>query len=1347
MQLVQTFGRRLRTISANRLLQALPPFAGASNAFNLATFAFEGTGTPANSIALFGHAFPKGEVTPQAPLLLRRQDNNEPIRTQMNVLARWPDGSVKTALLAAELPTLADGATLATVLRVGEAHPDPGPDLTFGAALAGRSALISAFNPADAATPVWTFDPLAGIGAPDWHVGPLAISARREVAVPQSAVGVTSVRLIVDVTVTKDGMLYLDVCWSNDRMMHPGGGTATLGYTIAIDGEVLYSQKPTTGPARFLNQYIQWIRQVGRNADGSIKVGRGQPREQLVYFRPDQDLLVRSRLTSKYETVGTLHPAVDDTIATTLAESDGRATDPYWHMGTSRDQSLAGGRQEIGYRTLANCRWQRDGNRNAIKLAHRQFEAMAARPIYFATWKADYPDDPQITETRWVQSVDWPKFTLHSTTSSPAGTPRTQASGLPTNQRPTNNTTDHVNVEHAHHGSFNWTPALLAGRRLAYDSLAAKAAWSVADAQNRANGQIFTHLPSADDMVPDPETGRNWAIRPFFSQTRSWAWDMRDNIDCAGIIPDAWPNAQWYRDNARAWINSFYDIFPTIHGIWGLGPGGIGFPVLSAAGNGSGEQGMPGFMFSFILVSLVTGLRAELCGPNMPAVLSELARIRVGSVLNGGFPYRNAYAGHDIIVRSDAAPQNATTWAQVWTKTQARGLVAIPPDWSSGSVSERDWQRNTITSLSLLAELEELDPEVRAGCRDALILLRSERQGTTHDPHPSHRPSQFLGPNMMTNALCAPDHSWQYNAPPVIPAGQVFTPPGDLAEGGIVGFVRWIGCIPRNSAGGMGVNDAFVIVSQPAGDPFVISQGGVVRLGPGKTLPPDPVTFSVYCRTWDQDRATDPATEHRSATVTISVQPVWIAPQIAAGGPFEVGENATVGATIFTPSLANTPTQPVTWSKQGGDPDNLFAVNAATGAVTVAASLAGRVGQTLALVVRAANPGGSTERTFTLNITTPLFAPVIQVGQTVTIEEALPAGAYAAPDLVITGSAATSLTIISGDPNGRFESVVPNRIRTAQVLNRAQQSSYSLSVRAANSVGEDTKTVTVNVTHASWIWTTTADTVYLGAYDLSRRLRLSYGGPLFRAIRLSDNAEQDFGAGGTVSVADVEAFANGGAVEVMTLYDQSLFGNHLATAGPNGRPALTNGSGVAYAINGRPVMYLTGNRGLKRVSFATGSTVDFAAFAIARATVNQNTARIIALSAADGGDDNTGATSFRFMRTSLNVANMRRNGGVTDGGHATSWPIDTNRFVGAVTSNAADWGRRLIVNNSISGAVSQSFTAMNATAALRLGHFSGDVPTHAWEGLIGRLVITGFVQKASDIDAIRNSAMTDYGVS
>jgi hypothetical protein len=194
---------------------------------------------------------------------------------------------------------------------------------------------------------------------------------------------IVSVRLIVDVVVTSDGILEVDVCFSNDRVMHPNGGIARFGYTIEIDGQMVYEQRPASGPARDLLQYSQWIRRRGRGTDGTVYgVTTHRP-----LFRPDFDLLVRSGVQLNIDR-SQLPAALVNPTSMTNEYNAGLAavSDPYHNWGLARHAGQTGGRPEIGYRTLANALWLTTGNRIAQLLAQRQFEAAATRPMYYYDW-------------------------------------------------------------------------------------------------------------------------------------------------------------------------------------------------------------------------------------------------------------------------------------------------------------------------------------------------------------------------------------------------------------------------------------------------------------------------------------------------------------------------------------------------------------------------------------------------------------------------------------------------------------------------------------------------------------------------------------------------------------------------------------------------------------------------------------------------------------------------------------------------------------------------------------------------------------------------------------------------
>ncbi len=89
-----------------------------------------------------------------------------------------------------------------------------------------------------------------------------------------------------------------------------------------------------------------------------------------------------------------------------------------------------------------------------------------------------------------------------------------------------------------------------------------------------------------------------------------------------------------------------------------------------------------------------------------------------------------------------------------------------------------------------------------------------------------------------------------------------------------------------------------------------------------------------------------------------------------------------------------------------------------------------------------------------------------------------------------------------------------------------------------------------------------AGTPFVAAHAMTRALFASYDGPLFRALRVSDQQEKDIGvvaAGGLVDIASLNSFCAGTSCKVTTLYDQSGNGNDMWRADdPNTNQPGTN---------------------------------------------------------------------------------------------------------------------------------------------------------------------------------------------
>lgn len=848
-------------------IQALAP-----GPVTLGTFGFEGTGLPANTIALFGHAFEQGTIEPTDPVLLRHVGTAVPLRTQINALSRWPDGSVKTALMAVELPALADGERFATKLSVGEVHPTPGTAQSFAALLTRRTAMVRTWAPGNTTTPLWSFDPFTAIGDDRWHEGPLAISTRIETPMPASAntEGRQSVRLIVDMIATKDGTLELDVCFSNDRLPYTsqnqtrGGfancGPASFGYTIEIDGQIVYDQRPASGAATTLMQYSQWIRRRGRTSTG-VTLGWASHRP---FFRPDLALLVRSGVQQNYLTARPVDQTqIDVQIGHHLNAGATRETDPYWPWGLNRSAGAVGGRPEIGYRPFWGAVWLTEGPRNAQILSQRAFEAAATRAMYYRDWEDD----------EWINPVAWPRFTIaRGAGTSPPGTPKHLAISTP--QAPTHTQTNHITIDRAHHGAFSFLPALLSGRRLAYDSLAARVNWLV-----MMNN--FRHVPRSEvpplasppprwrgTVTPDHKTGVGWGPRFGAGQTRDAAWDMRCIVDAAAIMPDSWPSRTLYDHHVEAYFSAYAAQIPAVNARWAPD---LGTPFFHA-----NTPRAVNYMMHFVTPSLLTAQRCGIGGPSRDVFIENFCRARVGWITEPTFNHRNFQSGRSFTWTSEDGTQDAKTWAQVHSFTVNHSLLGdTPEDWTTNP-GEGDYVRNANMTLINIAYALDVPLDIKAMAADAAVLCASERirPETGVANRPVAEPQSYYRGNFQTNAVWPAGITSERDIAPVIPTGQSFPVPASTPADTVVGVVAVMGVLPRNSAPGRASSDAFAIVSQPAGNPLSVSGGGVLRVANPAALGREPFIVQLYCRTWEQRGLNDPKTEHRSATVAVTIMPV-----------------------------------------------------------------------------------------------------------------------------------------------------------------------------------------------------------------------------------------------------------------------------------------------------------------------------------------------------------------------------------------------------------------------------------------------------------------------------------------
>ncbi len=796
--------------------------AQAAASGQIARLAIIGSGAPAGTVVLFGHGFVRGQLAPSDSVVLQSPDGKTVLPTQFNPVTSWPDGSVKVALLAVESPALADGEKFACVLVKAKSPGQTIQPLDAQQLLKGRTAMLTiapkSGNP-------WSVDLLEAIAGDDrWHYGPLAVSFRLEKKVPPEHVGgCTSLRLVADVIATKDGILEVDWRLANDLVMKPGGGPATYAYRVSIDGAEVYSQQEGTHI-----QYTAWVRRAGRGSSGPMPV---RP-----VVQPDYDLLVRGGFTLPWDR-SLPSAAYEATITRTIANELPTANQPYPTWGITRYAGAGGGRQEIGYRTYACMVWIKSGDPAAQFLAQRQLEVGMSRPQNL--W-----DDQLGT---WLNPEDWPKFTsrVPEQNFSPAGTARLEACGFPPDQRPAANDREHLTVDHAHNADYWSVVALLSGRRMAFDGLAMNAAWQTIDHNDRERPEYRMNWR---ELPLDYKTGIGWAPRLGAPQTRGFAWGLRDVSLAAALLPDRYPRREFYNRNALAWINSY----------------GVNLKRLTA------EQGelagyvphtnlrthVPNFMASFVMYAMLDAVNLGVAGEHGLPVLEYFARFRVNSFSSPHFNWRIAASGCDIFIGDGT--NLFTTWAQSQARHEATGRNT-PPDWSV-YFCEGDWNRNVLAGLALLRDAP-LPLELRAKAADAMVLYRSERPKPPHN-RPRIRPDEFFGPFENLNSLCPYGSTWRWDVPPVVRSGQRFRAV-EPKPGQLIGLVVTDGGLPRASR--PEGHDAFVIVSQPEGKPFVISRGGAIKLaGPA---PKGRFTIQVYATTYD-----DEDKEHRGPTVPVEIE-------------------------------------------------------------------------------------------------------------------------------------------------------------------------------------------------------------------------------------------------------------------------------------------------------------------------------------------------------------------------------------------------------------------------------------------------------------------------------------------
>ncbi|WP_428662811.1 hypothetical protein [Reyranella sp.] len=320
----------------------------------------------------FNQIFAEGDV-PQGQSV-SATIGTQTIALQMDVVSRYADGSVKSAVLTAVAPTIAAGTTLQGSLTPSSA--------TAGTAIAANAALAQGYdlkvNMDIAGLGAVTVDAAqklsAAVSGNNFDVirqGPLATEISFDVAVTRA------LRLTFDVVTYADGSVSTKVWFRNDAAMGSSGGAIQFNsLSIVEDGTTRFSKTNLTQ-----YQYQVWAQDVTGDSSAT----------QTLNVKHDIDYLERTGAIWSYDLTASVGAAgaVPSSWTNVLGGN-----------GLTQYMPTTGGRPDIGPTTDLNARWLITQDASAAALALAQDQAAGSIPWhYYDNTKGHYlavTDYPQL---------------------------------------------------------------------------------------------------------------------------------------------------------------------------------------------------------------------------------------------------------------------------------------------------------------------------------------------------------------------------------------------------------------------------------------------------------------------------------------------------------------------------------------------------------------------------------------------------------------------------------------------------------------------------------------------------------------------------------------------------------------------------------------------------------------------------------------------------------------------------------------------------------------------------------------------------------------------------------------
>ncbi|ABK42947.1 Cadherin [Magnetococcus marinus MC-1] len=260
-----------------------------------------------------------------------------------------------------------------------------------------------------------------------------------------------------------------------------------------------------------------------------------------------------------------------------------------------------------------------------------------------------------------------------------------------------------------------------------------------------------------------------------------------------------------------------------------------------------------------------------------------------------------------------------------------------------------------------------------------------------------------------------------------------------------------------------------------------------------------------------------------------NVAPIW------SQSAVEVADTSANGTSVATPSSTGDTTS-VTWSIQGGNASGLFAINASTGAITIADATKFDHATTpsYTLSVRASDGTTNTDHDITVTVTHVTPGPTFTSGATATFAENGTGIVYTA---AATTSGGTVSYAIGGTDGAKFNIDGSSGAVTFKaapdfeaLASAASSNAYTVTLSATDDNGTHTQDVVITVTDAAPAWTALA--------PVSLNDNSTAGAVVATPVATGDNS------GVTWSIQSGNAsglFAINAATGVITVADASKF--------------------------------------------------------------------------------------------------------------------------------------------------------------------------------------------------------------